>query len=72
MSVCCCFPEFGFSASLLLLRSVGVPIFVVGGVDALGKPVGTPAPPLVVETGVPEAEPTEVMTPPPVIGVSPV
>ena len=52
----------------MLLRSVGVPIFVVGGVVvALGKPVA-----LAIETGVPDAEPTDVMTPPPVMGVSPV
>jgi len=57
---------------------VGVPIFVVGGVKAdvvaPGKPAtpagAAPLPP--PEMGVPEAEPTEEMTPPPVMGVSPV
>jgi len=87
MSVVVVCPEpLGFSV-VALLRSVGVAIIFVGGVvavecnEAFGKRLGVklpPPPPPEVSTkeealtGVLEAEPTEAITPPPVIGVNPV
>jgi len=67
----------GFSDDAALPRSVGVPIFVVGGVEEEFGRLGVNAPPpppppvltVAVEMGVFDAE---VMTPPPVMGVNPV